>query len=185
MTMYLVVGCRVLLGAVFLVSAASKLRARGAFNHFTVAVQRFGLVPATHVRVVAAAVAATEAAIPLLLLIPATVPAGFAVALGLLTAFTVAAGLALHRGVRAPCQCFGVSASPIGRRHLVRNGLLAATAAAGLIPAAAGSTSGAHPGGVAVAATAGLTLALLVVLADDLVDLFAPSTTPSATRGTG
>jgi hypothetical protein len=182
---YLAVGCRVLLGAVFLVSTASKLRTRGTFDQFVAAVEGFGLVPPARVRAVASAVVAAELAIPVLLLVAATVPAGFAVALGLLGGFTVAIGRALRRGVQAPCRCFGVSASPIGWRHLVRNGLLAATATAGLIVALTGSTGGAHPGGIAVASVAGLLLAGLTVVADDLVDLFTSSTSAGATKGIG
>jgi hypothetical protein len=185
MISYLVVGCRVLLGAVFLVSAASKLRTRGDFGQFVAAVARFGLVPAERVRAAAAAVVAVELAIPVLLLVPATVPVGFAVALGLLGVFTAAIGRALRRGVQAPCRCFGVSASPVGRRHLVRNLLLGVVAAAGIAGAFTTVPGDPHVGGVAVATAAGLVLAGLTVVADELVDLFAASTTPGATRGTG
>lgn len=177
---YLAVGCRVLLGAVFVASAASKLRTRGAFAAFVRSVDGFGLVPAARVRATAVAVVTAEAVIPVLLAVPVTGAGGFGLALVLLGVFTGAVTLALRRGVRAPCRCFGVSDTPAGARQVVRNLLLGTVAAAGLAGALSGTSGGGHPAGVVVAAAAGLLVAGLTAVADDLIDLFRPSTTAGA-----
>lgn len=50
-------------------------------------------------------------------------------AAALLTAFTALVATNLARGHRPPCACFGAwSRTPLGPRHLVRNGLLVAAA---------------------------------------------------------
>lgn len=96
---------------------------------------------------------------------------GFGLACSLLAAFTAAVGVALRRGRRAPCRCFGASSTPIGPRHLVRNTALLAivvlglTAPEGLPP----------PAGLAVAAVVGLVGAILIVSLNDIIDLFARS----------
>lgn len=68
----------------------------------------------------------------------------------------------------------------------MRNLLFAAVAAAGIAGTFASTAGAVHPGGVAVAAVAGLVLAGLTVVADDLIDLFASpsSTTPGCHTGT-
>lgn len=131
------------------------------------------VVPAGHVRTVAAAVVAAEyAAWMLLLLVPAL---GFALAARLLVAFTATVTGALCRGVYAPCQCFGTAARPLGRGHVPRNALLALGAAMGataeLLPAGSGSP---QPAGVAVAVLVGTCAAGVTVLLDDLLELFRP-----------
>jgi hypothetical protein len=51
-------------------------------------------------------------------------------ALSLLVVFVVGIAVALGRGTEADCHCFGqLHSAPIGRRTLVRNGVLAAAAA--------------------------------------------------------
>ena len=169
---YLSVGARVLIGLVFLVSAGTKLRGRGSFVAFRSSLADMRLLPPALVGPVAAAVVAAEAAIPVLLLPPATQAAGFAVALLLLLAFSVGIARVLATGTAASCRCFGVSAAPFGRRHLVRNGALAAVAAAGLVAAVTASADGARPAGIAVVAGAALVAALVVVMLDDVVELF-------------
>ncbi|GAA1556420.1 methylamine utilization protein MauE [Actinomadura kijaniata] len=158
-----------LIGLVFAVSAFTKLRDRAGFTRSVP-----DLVPALPARLLgplAHTVIALEAAVPVLLAVPATRILGFGVALVLLAAFTVAIAGALRRGRRAPCRCFGASAAPLGPRHLVRNGVLLAAASAGAL-----APGGAAPAaGLAVAAAAGLVAGLLIVSFDDLVDLFAGS----------
>jgi uncharacterized membrane protein YphA (DoxX/SURF4 family) len=75
------------------------------------------------------------------------------VALGLLSAFTVVLGRALHDGVAVGCGCFGTARrGPVSGRDLVRNGVLAALAlpvavAGGTWPAAlAAAVAGAGVG---------------------------------------
>jgi hypothetical protein len=160
------VGCASLIGWVFLASALSKLRHFGEFRRSLPALApvRPGLV-----RPLAAAVAAAEAAVPVLLLIRPVMSYGFALGGGLLGAFTAAIAAAMKHGRRAPCRCFGASSTPLRAGHLIRNAILLTAAAAG------GLARGAPPpvAGVTVALAAGSLAAILVVAFDDLVYLFA------------
>lgn len=167
---YVRIGCACLIGLVFAFTAVSKLRDFGGFARSLPE-----LVPVRRalVRPLAALVVALEVLVPVLVAVPATTSYGLGVALTLLVAFTVAIAVALARGRNAPCRCFGVSATPLGARHLVRNGLLClATAPALLLPAGEGMTGG-TVGGTVVAAAAALVGALLIASYDDIVDLFA------------
>jgi hypothetical protein len=113
------------------------------------------------------------AVVPLLALpAPAAHRTGLALAAALLGAFAAAIALSLRRGSRTPCRCFGASATPLGPRHVVRNLLLTAGAAAGAVAPA--STAGLHPGGVLSAVFAGLLLGLLVTVLDDLIEALRP-----------
>ncbi|MFF0519442.1 MauE/DoxX family redox-associated membrane protein [Actinomadura nitritigenes] len=171
-----VTAVRVLLALVFVASAAGKLRGRGAYARFTAATAR--LVPrpvaAIATRWIAAAVVGAEAAVVVLLLLPVTAAAGFALAAVLLAAFTAAIVRALARGDRAPCACFGDADTPLGPRQVVRNLSLATAALAGL---GATLSGGSHlPGatGALFAVAAGCLAALLVLAADDIIELFRP-----------
>jgi len=54
--------------------------------------------------------------------------AGWA-ALALIFAFTVVIWRAIHRGIKAPCSCFGTaSKEPVSTNEIVRNGMLAGLA---------------------------------------------------------
>jgi len=165
------VGARWCIGLVFLMSGASKIRRRADFNAFRASVA--ALLPrwGRDVRRLPEAVLMLELAVAPLLLVPGQAWLGFALAIMLLVAFTVAIAAARARGVRAPCRCFGGSAAPLGVRHLVRNTLLAAIGAVGLL-------SGSTPGHRAAATTAmaagiGLVAAVVFVILDDIVDAFA------------
>lgn len=69
-------------------------------------------------------------------LLVAAPPAGGAIALVLLGAFSAVIARALGRGVKAPCSCFGAaSGRPISRTDLLRNAALAALAIAALVAA--------------------------------------------------
>jgi hypothetical protein len=116
------------------------------------------------------AVVATEAAVPVLLLFPAAMFYGFALAGALVAAFTAAIGTALKRGRRALCRCFGASSAPLGPSHLVRNTILLISTLAG------GLALDAQPpraAGLVVAIAAGLMGAILIVAMDDIAFLFA------------
>lgn len=163
---YLSVGCASLLALVFAVSAISKIR---DFGGFVASVP--GLVPRLAggmARPVGLLVVALEAIMPVLLAVPAAAPYGFGLAFLMLAAFTVAIAAAVRRGRRAPCRCFGVSAAPLGNRHLGRNAVLLTATALGAVPA--GSPEAAA--GVAVAVAAGAVGAILIVSFDPLADLF-------------
>lgn len=131
---YLFAFCRLLTGIVFLMSAVSKLRGRAAYEEFTAATRALVRLPS---RLVAALVVAAEIAVAPLLAWRPTTLAGFGVALGLLVAFTAAIVVALRRGRRVPCRCFGASAVPVGAGHLARNAVLIVAAAAGAVQAGA------------------------------------------------
>jgi Methylamine utilisation protein MauE len=159
-------GCACLIGLVFAASAIGKLR---DFGGFVASVPALLPTRPDHARPVAIATTVLESLVPLLLIVPPTAAYGFGLATVLLAAFTVAVATAIRRGHRAPCRCFGPSSVPLGRRHLVRNGLLLAVAVLGAL------APGGHPpaGGIAVAAAAGLIGAVLLVSFDDIVDLYA------------
>lgn len=168
---YMAIGCRALLGIVFVVAVIAKLRGAAAFAEFVGSVRRMDVLPPGLVRPAAIAVVATEAAIVLVLTVP-TPEAGllaFGVAAALLAVLTTGVAMALAGGNREPCRCFGRSGTPLGKHHLGRNLALLVVAAVGL----SGSLSGAPvDGGVAGAVVVGgAVIGGLVVMLDDLVAL--------------
>lgn len=171
---YLSIGVRCLVGTVFLVSSASKVVAPGASRAFVASLHDLRLLPPRLVRPLALVVVVGEIAVWVLLATPAApaVAVGFLLAAGLLVAFAVGIGLATYRGRRVPCRCFGASTVPLGPRHVVRNGILAAVATTGA--AVVNTTGPLHPGGVVVAALAGLLLGGLTAVLDDLLALYRP-----------
>ncbi|MFG3555300.1 MauE/DoxX family redox-associated membrane protein [Micromonospora sp. NPDC047557] len=180
---YLLVFCRCLLALVFLASAASKLRGPTAFRAFADSLRMMRLLPERVVVPVAAAVAVTEAVVPVLLVplpIAAVTTAAFTVAAALLATFTVAVAAVLDRGTPASCRCFGGTAASFGRHHLARNVVLSVFAGIGAYaslgdPAVTTRT-------VVLAAPLGAVATLIVIRLDDLAALFAPLTPP---RGFG
>ena len=181
---YVLVACRVLLLLVFMTSAVGKLRSHAAWDGFVRSLRDLRLAPDAAVRGVAAGAVGGEIGIVLLLAAPVTVPVGLALAGALLVAFTVAIVVTLRRGVRAPCRCFGSAALPLGRRHVVRNGLLLAVVVLCALSLARASTP-AHPAGLAVAAVAGLIGGALLVFFDELVELFVGPTSSAGPLGRG
>ncbi|WP_248965285.1 MauE/DoxX family redox-associated membrane protein [Sphaerisporangium perillae] len=165
---YVRAACATLIVLVFAASAVSKLR---DFDGFARSLPALAPVGAGLVRPLALVIVAAETATPILLAVPPATSYGFALACALLAAFTAAIAVALRRGRRAPCRCFGASSVPVGHRHLVRNGaLLIVTVLGGLAPQGLPA-----PAGLAVAATAGVVGAVLIISFDDVVDLFARS----------
>jgi len=116
-------------------------------------------------------VIAGELAVPALLAIPATAPAGFAGAAVLLGAFTGSIVTTLRRGTRASCRCFGASSRPLGPAHAARGACLLAVAAVGGAGSSAGERGALDPAGVAVALAAAAAGVVLTVALDDLVSL--------------
>ncbi|MEV6928530.1 MauE/DoxX family redox-associated membrane protein [Dactylosporangium sp. NPDC051485] len=165
---YVETACRCVLGIVFAVSALSKVRGRAAWSRFTASVAALAPAPRTATRPLAAAVVAAEGAIVLALAAGPVAPVGFAMAIGLLAAFTAAIVRAYRRERRVPCACFG-SGRPVGPRHVVRNGILAAVGLAGLVTAGGGPI---RPAGAGIALAAGLLCGLLLITFDDVADLF-------------
>ena len=171
---YLTLSLRCLVGVVFAVAAAGKLRGRRAFGEFLESLQPLAVVPARWRRAAAIATVGAEVVVVALLALPgAGAAGGFALAAVLLAAFAVAIRAAVRRGVRAPCRCFGASSTPLDRPHVARNACLGVAAAAGAVLAHATAPAAPHPGGVVLALASGGVLALLVTRLDDLVELFA------------
>lgn len=163
---------RSLLALVFLVAVVGKLRGGAAFAEFAGSVAQFGLLPAGWVMPAARVAVGVEALVVVLLPLPATAPAGYLVATGLLGVLTGAMLAAVRRGRRPVCRCFGAGGAAIGARHVVRNALLAAVAVAGLALSLAATGPSPRPAGGLLAVAAAVPLAAVVVRLDDLVDLF-------------
>jgi cell division protein FtsW (lipid II flippase) len=168
---YVALACRCAVSVVFLASLSGKLRSGTAFRAF---VSWLAALPVPLVRrqprVAAAVTTAAEALIVILAGLPWTVRVGLALAAVVLAVFTAGTWLAVARGTDAPCLCFGVSASPLGRRHVVRDALLGAVAVTG---ATAAGPGGASTAGGVMSLAAGLVVAMFVVFLDDLAVLFA------------
>ncbi|MBB5130231.1 MauE/DoxX family redox-associated membrane protein [Streptomyces griseoloalbus] len=166
---------RCLLGTVFLASFLSKTAGPGAFDAFVASLRSMRLLPPMTVRAVARGVVAAEGAIFALLLLPMAVATagGFVLAAGLLTAFTAGIARVIRRGLRVPCRCFGSSAAPLDRRHLMRNAVLVTMAVVGACTS--GARGPIHLGGLAVSASIGLALGVVVTALDDIAELFRPA----------
>jgi len=166
--------CRAALCVVLLTAATSKLGARavaelaGTLGAFAVPAR---LRPAT-----AVAVTVLELAAGALLIAWPT--SGYLLALGLFTAFTLGLGIALRAGARVACRCFGASATPIGRAHVVRNALLIAVAGLGALAANAESALDERWPWL----LAGALLGGAITRWDDLAFLFGPPSTPGYRR---
>ncbi|OLF14208.1 hypothetical protein BLA60_03445 [Actinophytocola xinjiangensis] len=176
---YWTIGVHSAVGVIFLVSSVSKVRNRAAFDSFVDSVRTMRLLGPAWSLPVAVAVVATEFLIWVLLAIPARLvsAAGLVLAAGLLLVLAGAIAVAVRRGVRAPCRCFGGSVSPLGPWQAVRNVVLASAA---LGAAMTGLTPGpTQPAGVAVAVVAGVVLGYLVAVSDDLIELFAGVDAPA------
>ncbi|MFJ3229744.1 MauE/DoxX family redox-associated membrane protein [Streptomyces sp. NPDC086787] len=172
---YALLGVRLVVGIVFAASAFGKLRGAEAFRRFEEAARAMG-VPARLNRPVAVAVILGEcAAVVLLALEPGGAP-GFVLTLLLLTAFTAGIVRTLRSGTKASCACFGATTVPIGRRHVVRNGVLLALALFGLAAALTGTAAPASTPGVLITAFGALTGALLVIFTDEIGTLFEDDT---------
>jgi uncharacterized membrane protein YphA (DoxX/SURF4 family) len=167
---YLGLVCRCAVGVVFLVSASGKLRGRSSFRAFA---SWLAELPVPLVRrrpgVVARVMVAVEALIVVLVALPWTAWSGLLLAAVVLGVMTTGTWLAVARGADTPCQCFGVSATRLRQRHVVRDALLAVMAVAG---AAGVGSGGGRPAGVAVSLAAGLIVAGCAVFLDDLLVLF-------------
>lgn len=170
---YVVVGLRSLIVLVFAASVASKLRGRRAYAEFVAATGRLSPRPVATAtaRRLATVVVATELAVVALVLVPVTAWVGFAVATALLVAFTAAILLALRRGERAPCRCFGSAELPLGYPQVVRNLVLLMVCVLGGVGGSLPAAAAEAPGAV-LAVLAGALAATVVVMADDIVALF-------------
>ncbi|WP_229402978.1 MauE/DoxX family redox-associated membrane protein [Micromonospora okii] len=189
-----VIAVEALLCVVFGCAAVAKLRSREALAVFVRALSDLRILPRRAVRPVATLVAVGEAAVAAGLLVaclaafglPMRFDARIPAALGLLTGAALLGGftgtivIALRRGIRKPCPCFGRAARPLGVRHVVRNLLLLCAALGGAAACALLAPPAALPAPEALTAVlAGAVCACPFVYVDDIVELFAPETTES------
>jgi len=140
--------CRLVLAMVFFVAAFTKWFDRAGFRS---SLEQFG-VHASLRNVIVRILPLAELATALALLWSDSARYGAAVALALLTTFTVVLAWSLSRGRKPACRCFGQLASTsVGPRTLLRN-----TCFAALALAVAAGGAGYHPDS--------LTTVLLVVV---------------------
>ena len=158
----------------FTYSAATKVAGRAAYADFRGWLRSAAGVPRSFAAPAAAVTVALEAAAAGAVLVPALAPAGFAVAVVLLAAFSAGVRSMIRRRVAVPCRCFGAGHRPPGPAHLVRNAILLAVAALGLVLTAAGAGPPPLGADAVLAVVAGATAALLLVNLDELVVLYRP-----------
>ena len=168
-------GCRALIGTVFVASAASKLWGRKAFGSFVKSLERMRVVPAAVAVPLAALVVALELAAAGLLAVPLTLAGGlgFVLSGALLIGFTAAIASVVVRGIDTTCRCFGSSDVPLSKRHLARNAMLLAVTGLGLATELTGSPAG-LPALLAAGVTGAL-LASLIIMFDEVYLLFTSS----------
>ncbi|GIH95209.1 MauE/DoxX family redox-associated membrane protein [Planobispora siamensis] len=172
---YVLVCCRTLIGVVFVVSAAGKMRSRDAYASFRAAAGELApRVPVVPAALVPPAVVAGELAVAVLLAVPGAAGAGFATALVLLSVFTAAIAMAVRSRRRVACNCFGTSSAPVGPAQLVRNGVLLTAGLIGMVLTVTVTNPAPEGAGFVTAAVAGLAGAGLVLLTEDIAELFRP-----------
>lgn len=169
---YLSLGCRGVLIGIFLVSIIGKVHSRESYLEFVSATHRLLATGRTMARGLAPLVVGAEVAVALALILPRSVPEGFAMAAVLLCCFSVALIRALRRGFDAPCRCFGASSSPVRGYHVARNGVLIAMAVVGLVSAWGSDAEQYEAAGVALTGLVAVVCVLIVARLDDLVALF-------------
>ena len=136
----LALAARIVLGAVFLVSAVTKLHRLASF---AAELRAFGapapavtgrILPAAEIVLAAALFAGRRHGWPPL------------AAIALLALFTGAIVANLSRGRAVPCPCFGASDAPVSAATVARNGWLIALAVVGTGPAGGAGVGGAVAG---------------------------------------
>lgn len=168
--LYVSLACRLTLVAVMALAAVSKLRSPGVF---AASLEGFDFIPARLRSPLAVLVPAAELLIALVLAVPATVTAGFAVATLFCAGLTAVPVLVLARGKKVTCACFGASETPLGGWHVARNSVLLAAAGLGtLVALRLGDGVPAHAPGIALAVVAAGVLTTLIVFVDDIAALF-------------
>ncbi|MFI6099757.1 MauE/DoxX family redox-associated membrane protein [Lentzea sp. NPDC051213] len=166
--LYLEICCRVVVGLVFLLAVVGKLRGRAELTAFAESLGSFGL-RSTRVRSALAASVITVEAVTVVLL--AVAPRlGLGLAAMMLVAFTAAVAAAKATGREVRCRCFGADGGLMGRKHMIRNGVLVVVALAGLTPANATATP--HLGLLFAAVSAAVLGAVALAHWDDLRFLF-------------
>lgn len=162
--LYLEICCRVVVGLVFLLAVAGKLRGRAELTAFAESLGSFGLRSARLRSALAASVITVEAVTVALLAVAPR--AGLGLAVVTLVVFTGAVVAAKATGREVRCRCFGADGGLMGRTHLTRNGVLIVIALTGF--AAATSTAALHLGLLAATVSAAVLAAITLAHWDDL-----------------
>ncbi|MFI6485917.1 MauE/DoxX family redox-associated membrane protein [Nonomuraea sp. NPDC050663] len=187
MIAYIAFGCRLLLAVVFFAAAAGKLSRRRNLAEFRASVGVFGVKPRWR-SAVAAAVIACELTVAALLTVNATALVGLGGGAALLIVFTAAISSVVQQRTSASCRCFGISAQPLGRRHLVRNAILLSITAVGVaatVLATALEDTIRNPTALMLSGFVAMVLAALVISYDDLVAMLLPPSKPVRGRASG
>jgi hypothetical protein len=179
---YAVLACRGLIALAFTVSVIAKVRGPSAYREFASWLAALP-VPLARKRALAPVFVAAEAAIVILTAVPNVARIGLVLAACCLAAMSAGSVVIMTRDAHVSCWCFGPSRSPLGARHLVRNGILMLAAVAGATQASRGASS---PAGIALSLAAALTGTTFLVFVDDLIALFgSDSPTPADELATG
>ncbi|MBE1536700.1 MauE/DoxX family redox-associated membrane protein [Actinomadura algeriensis] len=163
---YTLLTVQALLAGVFAMAAFSKLRGRADFGRFVTTVRKLTMRSGPSTTVIAAVFAVVEAVTAILIAVPATARAGFALATGLLVLLIGVVFRAVRGRVFAECGCFGRRSALLSYPLLVRNVLLLAAAVAGVVLGRFASPVGPLWHGAALAA--GVVLASLLLHGYDL-----------------
>lgn len=158
---YYLLAARCLLATVFAIAAVTKLGSASGFKRFSITVQKLTMLPERQAVPAAVGLVVGEALITILITLPLTPRAGFALAMVFLLLFISVVFRAVRGGVFAECRCFGDHSSAMSYPMLVRNVLLLTIAAPGVVisPGAAAL----DPLGVALAVAAGFAVAIAFI----------------------
>lgn len=115
-----------------------------------------------------------EAVVVVLVAAQSAAVAGLAAAAALSLALAAGLYLAVRRGSRQPCHCFGSSAEPLSGQHVARNLVLLGLALTGLACTLAGGVRTSGAAEAMVSAIGGLSAALGVVFFVDIASLVRP-----------
>lgn len=162
-----------LMSGTFGVAAIAKLRNAAEFEASVAALR---LVSTRLVRATGITVIFGELSISALCLVPVarTATIGLILGAGFLLAFALAAMSARVRRRVVPCRCFGRRGAPLGVRHAVCDGVLAAVAVAGVAVLISRPVPDSAAGLLLVAAVSAVAVMFVVAL-DDVVELFRPT----------
>ncbi|WBQ01972.1 MauE/DoxX family redox-associated membrane protein [Kribbella sp. CA-293567] len=163
-------GVGLLIAVVLGTAAVAKVRDPGPF------VTAVGtLVPRGVSRTVAWTVIGAELLAAVASLVPATLPAGLALAVVLFAAFALVALRSARAPAPLPCACFGAVKADLGWPHVVRNVVLTALAGTALAIVLLGDLGSAwsQPAVMLLVAAIAVVLAAVAISLDHLIALFA------------
>ncbi|WP_241773951.1 MULTISPECIES: MauE/DoxX family redox-associated membrane protein [Micromonospora] len=171
----IVIACQASIALVFGLAAASKVWRPGAFRQFRDSLPRSLPVTTRLAPALAIAVVLAEVMVTLCVMVPALAAGAFALAGILLLFFTGSILLMMRRDSREPCYCFGASPQPAGRLEMLRNLVVLAVAAAGLVGASKMATPGSYASWESLLMiSAGCVFAILIINAREIADLAKP-----------